>query len=312
MSEFGSGRSEMDLSTGRPKPHSSPVQLESDRFLSNIHQSGRTAPNCARCRNHDISLPLRGHKRYCQYKECSCDKCSLTAERQKVMAAQTAIRRAQELDRQRLRYGLPVPGRSTPNRSKSSPEVEQTGYSGQECSTERSSIGLDPINKTDLKVSDSKDLWASTLLLLSWCGLPFSCSPLLHVLLNEVSSDPKEIYKKIKESENELRINWPIKEDFMMQPSPLDHLNSWALHYSTSVPLGLPHTTDYYKTHLSPFHHSGLSSLRYHPYLPTYKDGLDSFQYSLPIRDRARAGLMSPTKCCYKPEDPVDIIVQPY
>lgn len=302
----------MDLSTGRPKPSSSPLQLESDRFLSNHHQSSRTAPNCARCRNHDISLPLRGHKRYCQYKECSCDKCSLTAERQKVMAAQTAIRRAQELDRQRLRYGLPVPGRSTPNRSTSPPEVEQSGYSGQECSTARSSIGLDPINKTDLKVSDSKDLWASTLLLLSWCGLPFSCSPLLHVLLNDVSSDPKEIYKKIKESENELRINWPIKEDFMLQSSPLDHLNSWALHYSTSVPLGLPHTTDYYKTHLSPCHHSSLSSLRYHPYLPTYKDGLDSFQYSLPIRDRARAGLMSPTKCCYKPEDPVDIIVPPY
>lgn len=312
MSKFGSGRSEMDLSTGRPKPSSSPLQLESDRFLSNHHQSSRTAPNCARCRNHDITLPLRGHKRYCQYKECSCDKCSLTAERQKVMAAQTAIRRAQELDRQRLRYGLPVPEQSTPSRPTSPPEVEQSSYSGQEGSTEISSIGLDPINKTNSKVSDSKELWASTLLLLSWCGLPFSCSPLLHVLLNEVSSDPKEIYKKIKESENELRINWPIKEDFMMQSSPLDHLNSWAVHYSTSVPLGLPHTTDYYKTHLSPYHHSTLPSLRYHPYLPTYKDGLDSFPYSLPIRDRARAGLMSPTKCCYKPEDPVDIIVQPY
>lgn len=303
----------MDLSTGRPQPSSSPNQLESDRFISNHHHGTRTAPNCARCRNHDITLPLRGHKRYCQYKECACDKCSLTAERQKVMAAQTAIRRAQELDRQRLRFGLPVPGRSSPNQLKCSPESDQSTYSSQEGTSDKSIINSTQVIKNTIKNNEnSTDMWASTLLLLSWCGLPFSCSPLLHVLLNEVTSDPKEIYKKIKESENELRINWPIKEDFLMHSSPLDHLSSWALHYSAAVPLGLPHTTDYYKSHLSPYHHSSLSSLRYHPYLPPYKSGLDNLEYSLPIHDRARTGVMSPTECCYKPDERADLIVQSY
>lgn len=57
---------------------------------SSLHNR-RGKPTCARCRNHGIFIPVKGHKRICPCRNCTCFMCYVVAQGGRYRAIQLAI-----------------------------------------------------------------------------------------------------------------------------------------------------------------------------------------------------------------------------
>lgn len=65
--------------------------MEAD--LAKLADKMLRAPRCSRCRNHGFLVPVKGHAGKCRWKQCTCKKCYLITQRQKITAAQQVLQK---------------------------------------------------------------------------------------------------------------------------------------------------------------------------------------------------------------------------
>ncbi|XP_018317313.1 doublesex [Mycetomoellerius zeteki] len=64
-------------------------------------KTGRRKPICGRCNIHNVEVTLEGHKKYCLYKDCYCQRCYIFLEEQRIAADKIAWTRMYKLSKKK-------------------------------------------------------------------------------------------------------------------------------------------------------------------------------------------------------------------